>query len=254
MWAVAWEGPCGKSHCSAVHTSRVRAWWLCGDAAAAAARQAAKQKLHPISLTLAPQAAVSESQGSVTFSLGRCGQAQAASVTYSCHPNGSLDQRSACTCAGRGASGCAYAVLHRCLPVQRSTLPSDGQSTLHCLMVQCMLLHVTLHQHGFQAGGCMTPDRCFGPLERTTHLPYPARLPGLNNNSYQISRGLHHNSRAGHGISQTCSYVKADFMKMPFEDGSFDAVYEIDATCHAPDQVLSCVLVRVSACVRVRRA
>jgi hypothetical protein len=26
-------------------------------------------------------------------------------------------------------------------------------------------------------------------------------------------------------------------MKMPFEDSSFDAVYQIDATCHAPDQV-----------------
>lgn len=30
---------------------------------------------------------------------------------------------------------------------------------------------------------------------------------------------------------------QADFMKQPFEDESFDAVYEIDATCHAPDQV-----------------
>lgn len=32
-------------------------------------------------------------------------------------------------------------------------------------------------------------------------------------------------------------------MKMPFEDASFDAVYEIDATCHAPDQV-GCYKVR----------
>lgn len=26
-------------------------------------------------------------------------------------------------------------------------------------------------------------------------------------------------------------------MKMPFDDNSFDAVYAIEATCHAPDAV-----------------
>ncbi|GAB2252717.1 hypothetical protein Droror1_Dr00005564 [Drosera rotundifolia] len=30
---------------------------------------------------------------------------------------------------------------------------------------------------------------------------------------------------------------KADFMKMPFPDNTFDAVYAIEATCHAPDAV-----------------
>lgn len=60
---------------------------------------------------------------------------------------------------------------------------------------------------------------------------------GLNNNAYQISRGLYYNNLAGHGLTETCRFVKADFMKQPFEDNSFDAVYEIDATCHAPDQV-----------------
>lgn len=75
-----------------------------------------------------------------------------------------------------------------------------------------------------------------GPL-REIALFSGAHITGLNNNSYQISRGMYHNSRAGHGITETCRYVKADFMRMPFEDASFDAVYEIDATCHAPDQV-----------------
>ncbi|RWR77735.1 cycloartenol-C-24-methyltransferase [Cinnamomum micranthum f. kanehirae] len=31
--------------------------------------------------------------------------------------------------------------------------------------------------------------------------------------------------------------TKADFMKMPFADNSFDAIYAIEATCHAPDAV-----------------
>lgn len=31
--------------------------------------------------------------------------------------------------------------------------------------------------------------------------------------------------------------MQADFMKMPFPENSFDAVYAIEATCHAPDAV-----------------
>lgn len=31
--------------------------------------------------------------------------------------------------------------------------------------------------------------------------------------------------------------MQADFMKMPFPDSTFDAVYAIEATCHAPDAV-----------------
>lgn len=31
--------------------------------------------------------------------------------------------------------------------------------------------------------------------------------------------------------------MKADFMKMPFSEDTFDAVYAIEATCHAPDAV-----------------
>lgn len=31
--------------------------------------------------------------------------------------------------------------------------------------------------------------------------------------------------------------MQADFMKMPFPDSSFDAVYAFQATCHAPDAV-----------------
>jgi len=36
----------------------------------------------------------------------------------------------------------------------------------------------------------------------------------------------------------TCvSVMQADFMKMPFDDNTFDAVYAIEATCHTPDPV-----------------
>jgi Methyltransferase domain len=59
----------------------------------------------------------------------------------------------------------------------------------------------------------------------------------VNNNAYQISRAMYHNGRTGRALDKLSRFVKADFMAMPFEDASFDAVYQIDATCHAPDQV-----------------
>lgn len=38
-------------------------------------------------------------------------------------------------------------------------------------------------------------------------------------------------------ISYVLIGIQADFMKMPFSDNTFDAVYAIEATCHAPDPV-----------------
>ncbi|KAM7273633.1 hypothetical protein ACFE04_028297 [Oxalis oulophora] len=58
-------------------------------------------------------------------------------------------------------------------------------------------------------------------------------VTGLNNNEYQIGRGKELNRIAG--VDKTCDFVKADFMKMPFSDNKFDAVYAIEVTCHAPD-------------------
>ncbi len=39
------------------------------------------------------------------------------------------------------------------------------------------------------------------------------------------------------GVPANCQFVQADFMKLPFEDNSFDHVYTIEAVCHAPDKV-----------------
>ncbi|KAK4414483.1 Cycloartenol-C-24-methyltransferase [Sesamum alatum] len=73
-----------------------------------------------------------------------------------------------------------------------------------------------------------------GPLREIARFS-SVSVTGLNNNEYQISRGKALNRIAG--LDQTCDFVKADFMKMPFPDNSFDAVYAIEATCHAPDAV-----------------
>ncbi|XP_043692318.1 cycloartenol-C-24-methyltransferase-like [Telopea speciosissima] len=71
-----------------------------------------------------------------------------------------------------------------------------------------------------------------GPLREISRFSSTA-VTGLNNNEFQISRGQELNRITG--VDKTCEFVKADFMKMPFSDNTYDAVYAIEATCHAPD-------------------
>jgi sterol 24-C-methyltransferase len=59
-----------------------------------------------------------------------------------------------------------------------------------------------------------------------------AHITGLNNNDYQIERATHY--AAKEGLSDQLDFVKGDFMQMSFPDNSFDAVYAIEATVHAP--------------------
>ncbi|XP_074566206.1 cycloartenol-C-24-methyltransferase 1-like isoform X1 [Curcuma longa] len=73
-----------------------------------------------------------------------------------------------------------------------------------------------------------------GPLREIARFSSTS-ITGLNNNEYQISRGTELNRLAG--LTKSCEFVKADFMKMPFSEDTFDAVYAIEATCYAPDVV-----------------
>ncbi|XP_009626683.1 cycloartenol-C-24-methyltransferase 1-like [Nicotiana tomentosiformis] len=75
-----------------------------------------------------------------------------------------------------------------------------------------------------------------GPLREIARFSSTS-ITGLNNNEYQITRGQELNHKVGLTLDQTCNFVKGDFMKMSFPDNSFDAVYAIAATCHAPDPV-----------------
>ncbi|KAJ2694998.1 Delta(24)-sterol C-methyltransferase [Coemansia sp. IMI 209128] len=59
-----------------------------------------------------------------------------------------------------------------------------------------------------------------------------AHVTGLNNNDYQIQRANIY--AAKYKQQDNSAFVKGDFMDMPFADNSFDAVYAIEATCHAP--------------------
>lgn len=57
---------------------------------------------------------------------------------------------------------------------------------------------------------------------------------GINNNRFRVRRGTRYLERAG--LADRCRLVVADFMDLPFEDNSIDAVYSIDAIPHAPDK------------------
>eukprot|EP00899_Mesostigma_viride_P015676 jgi/Mesvir1/24109/Mv10830-RA.1 len=59
-----------------------------------------------------------------------------------------------------------------------------------------------------------------------------AKVTGITINEYQVNRCKHHNKRMG--LEHLCNAVQGNFLKMPFENCTFDAVYAIEATCHAP--------------------
>jgi sterol 24-C-methyltransferase len=60
-----------------------------------------------------------------------------------------------------------------------------------------------------------------------------AHVTGLNNNAYQVERARALTVEAA--LEASCAFEQGDFMEMPFESASFDAAYQIEATCHAGD-------------------
>ncbi|KAJ7079360.1 delta-sterol C-methyltransferase [Mycena crocata] len=59
-------------------------------------------------------------------------------------------------------------------------------------------------------------------------------IVGLNNNEFQIQRARRYTKAAG--LEKQVTFVRGDFMKLEEQFGKnyFDAVYAIEATCHAP--------------------
>ncbi|WFD30485.1 sterol 24-C-methyltransferase [Malassezia sp. CBS 17886] len=59
-------------------------------------------------------------------------------------------------------------------------------------------------------------------------------IVGLNNNAYQVERAKKYTAKAG--LQDQVTFVQGDFMNLveQFGENSFDAVYAIEATCHAP--------------------
>ncbi|CEL53582.1 sterol 24-C-methyltransferase [Rhizoctonia solani AG-1 IB] len=61
-----------------------------------------------------------------------------------------------------------------------------------------------------------------------------AHVVGVNNNDFQLGRAQRYTHKAG--FSSQVEFVKGDFMSLSeqFGEGTFDAVYAIEATVHAP--------------------
>ncbi|KAJ7471976.1 delta-sterol C-methyltransferase, partial [Mycena latifolia] len=59
-------------------------------------------------------------------------------------------------------------------------------------------------------------------------------IVGLNNNEFQLQRARRYTKQAG--LDAKVTFVRGDFMKLEEQFGKnyFDAVYAIEATCHAP--------------------
>jgi sterol 24-C-methyltransferase len=59
-----------------------------------------------------------------------------------------------------------------------------------------------------------------------------AKITGININPMQLVKAKEMTRRQG--LGNLIDYVVGDFCKMEFKDETFDAVYAIEATCHAP--------------------
>ncbi|RPA97868.1 hypothetical protein L873DRAFT_1689887 [Choiromyces venosus 120613-1] len=93
--------------------------------------------------------------------------------------------------------------------------------------------HYLAHMMGMKAGMKVLDVGCGvgGPAREIVRFT-DANVTGLNNNDYQIDRATQYAAKAG--LSHKLDFVKGDFMQMSFEPETFDAVYAIEATVHAP--------------------
>jgi sterol 24-C-methyltransferase len=74
-----------------------------------------------------------------------------------------------------------------------------------------------------------------GPMRNIGKL-LQCKITGVTLNPYQVERGNELTRQDIH-VRDTCQSVQGDFMNLPFDNETFDGVYAIEATCHAPDRV-----------------
>jgi len=93
------------------------------------------------------------------------------------------------------------------------------------------------HKIGLKEGmTCLDVGSGVGGPAREIALFSRAKIIGLNNNDYQIKRATNLATQA-HLYPEYVEFKKGDFLHIPYEDNSFDAVYSIEATCHAPELI-----------------
>ena len=73
-----------------------------------------------------------------------------------------------------------------------------------------------------------------GPMREIVKVT-GAHVVGLNISAYQLKKCEQYNRKAG--IADRTSLLEGDFMAIPAANASFDAAYQIGATCHTADKV-----------------
>ncbi|KAK6851149.1 hypothetical protein PG987_000783 [Apiospora arundinis] len=93
--------------------------------------------------------------------------------------------------------------------------------------------HYLAHNIGLRSGMRVPDVGCGvgGPAREMVKFT-GCHVTGLNLNDYQVQRARSYAEKEG--LSHKLDFVQGDFMHIPFPDNSFDAVYAIEATCHAP--------------------
>lgn len=62
-----------------------------------------------------------------------------------------------------------------------------------------------------------------------------ASVEGITLNQYQVNIGNKYNEQRG--LAHITKLVQGDFQQLPWADNSFEAAYELEATCHSPNRV-----------------
>lgn len=100
---------------------------------------------------------------------------------------------------------------------------------------------IAAHQHflgeaiGLRPGMKVLDVGCgVGGPQRSIAKKFGASIVGLNISAYQVEKCIKYSREAG--LDHLCSVLQGDFMNIPAEDRSFDAVYHIEALPHAPDK------------------
>lgn len=93
--------------------------------------------------------------------------------------------------------------------------------------------HYLAYQAGIQKGDLVLDVGCGvgGPAREIARFT-GCNVIGLNNNDYQLAKAKWYAKK--YHLQDQLDFVKGDFMHMDFEPNTFDKVYAIEATCHAP--------------------
>ncbi|WP_420622695.1 sterol methyltransferase [Candidatus Poriferisodalis sp.] len=95
--------------------------------------------------------------------------------------------------------------------------------------------HFIAHMLGMQPGMRAADLGCGvgGPLREIARFS-GSHIVGVNISTYQLERARKLTDEAG--LSHLAEYLESDFTSIDEPEGSFDAIYAIEATCHAPDR------------------